>query len=922
MLSERIRSVRGRRRGCTECAAARRWRRSLTVSRVFALLLVLLGGILPGQATAQTPSPAWMPAANLSRSGSASEPALVLGENLSAQAFWWDRFDGLMTAHYNGRSWQPATGAGLTVPDFGSSVGPDDTPVLVPIDVMPRLLGDGRGYVHAFWATSDDVYTSGAFASPPGSYLLHSRARIGTTVWSDSTIVASGVLAWHSFSDANGGMHVVYVRSRHTETMPAGLYYARLETSPISWEIAAPAQPRIYARLFSEDDVHLAAAADGAGNVVIAWRDPRLERAFCHRSGDNGQTWTEQPMWLEGADEPALARLGDGRFLGLWQVAIDDNQVAYYQQISEDDGRTWSEPRRVLRDMGSLGGEAALRVDAAGELMLVTGIGGPSLSVAVHHGVVLAGDANADQWSLPHAVAMNIHDAETERTVSLEVLMLASDGQWITLLGLGQDGEVWAARREASSMNWAFDASAPWSNLARVWEGDVYAERSALVVDSTGRLHAFWIAPADGGEMGTTLRYACRDSVGWSPSTVLFDLVQGTDGLSAAASGGRVHLVWSSGAIGSLTYSSASQARAGVASEWDAADAMPMPAEAIGCSAPRLAADVSGRLHVVYSVPWNEARGIYYLQSGDGGGSWSAPSQVFDSAAAGWARVGSPDLVIDVDGVVHVVWAQVSSVGEKSSSVHWARSTDGGATWSVPRTIYGEPCSHPRLALSGLGNIHVLWVGEQDTRQWGHRRSADGGETWTSVGQVVGFGHLQGEPDLVYDGVGAVYLLGVCETESTDFGVRCAVWEPESQAWLSMNDCPADVHRGLTGGVAVALATAQGELHALLPSAAGSGDSGPVLVHAWRDLPPSAERVPVPTAAPTAPSQAVDVAPIGPTALPAEAPTSQSGPAGIRLGPFWLPITGIAGMGVAAVLVVAAILLRPARNNGFWRRRE
>jgi len=111
-------------------------------------------------------------------------------------------------------------------------------------------------------------------------------------------------------------------------------------------------------------------------------------------------------------------------------------------------------------------------------------------------------------------------------------------------------------------------------------------------------------------------------------------------------------------------------------------------------------------------------------------------------------------------------------------------------------------------------------------------------------------------------------------------------------------------------------------LHALL--AAESTDADPALLHAYRAVTPTEPHRPV-----VVRSAASDAAAVEPT-LPAPQPTAwgptEPAPAtgtGIALGPFFLPMTGVLGIVVAAAVVLAVALvysLRPGRQWRSWTR--
>ena len=75
-----------------------------------------------------------------------------------------------------------------------------------------------------------------------------------------------------------------------------------------------------------------------------------------------------------------------------------------------------------------------------------------------------------------------------------------------------------------------------------------------------------------------------------------------------------------------------SRAKAGeaAAAGWSAPQELPSPPRpALAADWPQLGIDAAGRLTVAYVVPINEGRGVYVVQSQDGGESWSPPATGF-----------------------------------------------------------------------------------------------------------------------------------------------------------------------------------------------------------------------------------------------------------------------------------------------------
>jgi hypothetical protein len=101
-----------------------------------------------------------------------------------------------------------------------------------------------------------------------------------------------------------------------------------------------------------------------------------------------------------------------------------------------------------------------------------------------------------------------------------------------------------------------------------------------------------------------------------------------------------------------------------------------------------------------------------------------------------------------------------------------ARSTDGGATWSVPISIDEPGVSsavdvHPRLAVDGSGRAVVLWGSSGGTNEETlmSAQSTDLGLTWSAPtvvpgGEAAFFGTvLASDTDVATDGRGAWRLV-------------------------------------------------------------------------------------------------------------------------------------------------------------------
>ena len=103
--------------------------------------LLLLGGHKTG--FTQADDGLWSQPVNLSHSGAAVSPVLVVGPEQQMQVFWWDRFDGVTTSYAFGNDWSAPTAAPVGTDD------PVPDPACLDRPVHPRW--PSHGQVHPHW---------------------------------------------------------------------------------------------------------------------------------------------------------------------------------------------------------------------------------------------------------------------------------------------------------------------------------------------------------------------------------------------------------------------------------------------------------------------------------------------------------------------------------------------------------------------------------------------------------------------------------------------------------------------------------------------------------------------------------------------------------------------------------------------------
>jgi hypothetical protein len=141
---------------------------------------------------------------------------------------------------------------------------------------------------------------------------------------------------------------------------------------------------------------------------------------------------------------------------------------------------------------------------------------------------------------------------------------------------------------------------------------------------------------------------------------------------------------------------------------------------------------------------------LFVSRSVDGGASWTTkPVDVSEAPPecsafkCGWAYLG-PQMTIasDTSDVLYLLW-NAGSVARGPERVYFAKSSDGGAAWSVKQDVSTAPAGthhgFPAIVARVNGDVRVSWM---DTRaaasggmdRWNtyYRSSTNGGAVWST----------------------------------------------------------------------------------------------------------------------------------------------------------------------------------------------
>ncbi len=201
--------------------------------------------------------------------------------------------------------------------------------------------------------------------------------------------------------------------------------------------------------------------------------------------------------------------------------------------------------------------------------------------------------------------------------------------------------------------------------------------------------------------------------------------------------------------------------------------------------------DPAGRVYFGWSgyTQNGGAKGPVYLYisaSADGGATWStktldvsgSPPDCADFLC-GWAYLGAQlTLAGDDTGAVYALW-NAGTVDRGAERVFFARSTDGGVSWSpkvdVSRAPPGAHHAFPAIAAGAGGDVRISWMDARNGLLWNtyYRRSTNAGATWSAEADlstdVTGFSYI--EPGGFRFPFGDYYELTI-----DDQGTTHAVW--------------------------------------------------------------------------------------------------------------------------------------------------
>jgi hypothetical protein len=228
----------------------------------------------------------------------------------------------------------------------------------------------------------------------------------------------------------------------------------------------------------------------------------------------------------------------------------------------------------------------------------------------------------------------------------------------------------------------------------------------------------------------------------------------------------------------------------------------------------KIARDSNGNLYLAYRKKYPTGQSacyhIFVSKSSDNGASWTVLNQNAPIERTGDCAQRVPTIAVDDRDVIHVAWygKDPDNTGDNQRQIKYARSTDGGATWSdwinvakVPG-YRGQPLwqEHPVLYVGARDTIYIVWQGLDSTYSSASQakfvKSADGGATWDAWKNVSPMSRRnQSRPTIVTTNDGnRLYILayggvdGVQQIIWTTSADRGDTWTPWSAVAPSAGD--------------------------------------------------------------------------------------------------------------------------------------
>lgn len=781
-----------------------------------------------GFAAAAAQEEIWREPLNLSQSGAANFPQLFQDNDGQLHILWQDPFQ--RTFFYvngDGTNWSQPEAIN---PPFGAALAQTTEAAPLP-PIIPTLITDADNVLHAFWLNNLNQLR---YAYAPLESFMVAEA------WSATITIANDVQAVAAALSANQQLSVLYVVASDDPATEAGIYFQRSTDGGTTWDAAAALYLSPYFRLLGATEIHLDITPGTQAQTLLAvWDDAAQEKLFTARSTNGGATWSDAIIVdeREATDPDAGLAPSSPQMLSqqgvthhLWLAGHDDAETgadgrtcALYHRWSADNGLTWTPRQQLLPDAAACPQTAQLFTDPDGNTWLMA-ITGTEVWLQLW---------DESRWGEPQIQPplTQFTDPQTFRDIGLgcQEAAISHNQQFVVVGCAGTRGQdAWLLSRTVGDLTgWRPQeaATASWQLPVLAHEDSTTIHPLKVVMDQENQPHLFWVQPRrqtaanDPGTVFYTdavIYHSARISNNWVAAAPVLISPQGSAEEMAVTvtADDRLLVVWSNPETGNLYFSQAASQQSLDVNQWS--NPLPLPVPVSAATAPDIGIMGNGTIVVAYAVPINEDRGIYLTLSEDAGFTWSEPVQVFDGAAANWAMLDQPKLAFTNTNHLHLTWRHQSLPPTSIPlGIFYARSTDGGQTWSEPTPVVTGPIAWSSMVGWSTTQIHIVWREFQAGRTtlW-HALSVDDGQTLERPSRVITLEEEAGPASLGLDRSGQLYLFQIIQSADKPlllpFVWSEGTWLPEATVALDFEDVP-DTERlsavvGATGELVLAVA--------------------------------------------------------------------------------------------------------------------
>jgi hypothetical protein len=287
-----------------------------------------------------------------------------------------------------------------------------------------------------------------------------------------------------------------------------------------------------------------------------------------------------------------------------------------------------------------------------------------------------------------------------------------------------------------------------------------------IAIDSSNNLHIVWHGSSSASPFFYQIRYAKSTDRGntWSsPINITSESYDQVHPITAIDSSNNLHIVWF-GPTSAFPY----YVQIRYAKSTDGGNTWSSPINITSGNynqiCPIIAIDSSNNLHIVWYGTSSASPHIYqirYAKSTDGGNTWSSPINI---TSGSYDQI-YPIIAIDSFNNLHIVWFGYSSAFPNYYQIRYAKSTDRGNTWSSPINITSGSYDqiYPRIAIDSSNNLHIVWHGFSSAfpniRQIRYAKSTDGGNSWSSPVNITSESYDQIYPRIAIDSSNNLHIV-------------------------------------------------------------------------------------------------------------------------------------------------------------------